>query len=162
MAQGDQLVGSLGGHDPGDTGARRDVAFLDLALGDELQGLGLERDKAARDSHTLGFVFLRNIDHAGLALGVEMGEALVHGHQETRSRAPAGAISARTACSTSLSRIKLSPTRNAATRERFNRAMSVGVAMPAFTDEEGTSWRHAAQGARWSQAWSRRYAGCGC
>ncbi len=58
-----------------------DIALLHLAGGDEGQCGGLHQHAARGGGAALGFRLGRDIDHGGLALGVEMGEAR---HQAVR------------------------------------------------------------------------------
>ncbi len=72
MAQRDQLVRPLGGHDAGDAGDRQDIALLGLALLDQRERLGGHGDEALGAGGALRRGLVRDVDHARLALVVEM------------------------------------------------------------------------------------------
>lgn len=83
MAEGDEVVGALGGHDPGDSGDGDDVAFGDAALEDAADGVGLHVHEGFGEGDAFGGFFGGNIDHAGGAALVEVGEFTVHGASAT-------------------------------------------------------------------------------
>ena len=85
MAQRDQLVRALGGHDAGDARGREHVALLGFALLDQRQRCRRHRDEAFRARGAMRHGLVGDVDHARLALLVEMGE-LGHGVHSSRSR----------------------------------------------------------------------------
>ena len=78
MAERDQLVGLLGGHDAGDAGGGQHVALLGLALLDQRQRRRRHGDEAFGARGALGGGLVGDVDHARLALVVEVRE-LGHG-----------------------------------------------------------------------------------
>ena len=74
MAQGDHVGGALGGLDSGHSSDGEHVALLDLAVGDRSRGLRLHEDLALRDGASVGWFFRGDIDHAGSAERIEVGE----------------------------------------------------------------------------------------
>ena len=79
MAKRDQVAGALGGLDGGDAGDAEDVALLGIAGADQRQGFGFHANAAGGTGNAFGFRLGADIDHVGLAGGIEMGEvALRH------------------------------------------------------------------------------------
>ena len=86
--------------------------FLALPARISLQRLGLHGHGALGDRGALGLGLAADIDHVGLAVGADMGEAPVSHRLRPRAAAGAPLSSARVAAATSACRIRLSPTRN--------------------------------------------------
>jgi hypothetical protein len=80
VAEGDQVGGALGGLDGGDSCGAEDFAFGDFGLGDGFEGGGGEGDKALGDGAAGGDGLGADVDHGGLAFGVEVGELWAMGH----------------------------------------------------------------------------------
>ena len=78
MAQGDQVAGFLGGHDAGQACYAQDIAFFGGAGLDDGQSFGLHADKTFGNGNAVRAGFAANVDHMGLALGVEVGEWVGH------------------------------------------------------------------------------------
>ena len=74
MTQRDRVRSALRGHDAGHARHRKHVAFLDLAVDDGGDGLGPHDDLAPSDGPAVRRLFRRDVDHAGVARRVEMGE----------------------------------------------------------------------------------------
>ena len=74
VAQRQQVRGLLRGLDAGHPGDREHVALGDGAGGDLRRGVGLHVHAAAGDGPTVGGVLGGDVDHAGTAERVEMGE----------------------------------------------------------------------------------------
>ena len=74
MAQRNQVTGLLGRHDAGDARDAQHVALLGRAALDDGQGFGLHGDAALGDRDAVGCGLGADIDHVGLALGIEVGE----------------------------------------------------------------------------------------
>lgn len=74
VAERDQVGGTFAGHDAGETGDAEDVAFLALAGFDHRQGVRLHEDASGRDGEAVGFRLGADVDHDGLAVGVEVCE----------------------------------------------------------------------------------------
>ena len=80
MAHGDERAGLLGGHDARHARACQDVALGRLALHDKRQRIGVHADEALGHGHALGDVLLGHIDHAHIALLIDMRQMLLLGH----------------------------------------------------------------------------------
>jgi hypothetical protein len=74
VTERDEFSRALCGHDPGDSGDGEHVAFGDLVMLDEGQGLGSHADGAGGAGDALGRVFGGDVHHPGLAVRVEVGE----------------------------------------------------------------------------------------
>ncbi len=74
MTERDQFGGALGRHDAGKPRHREHVALGDIARGDAGERLLAHHDAGARHRHPVGLRLVRDVDHSGAALGVEMGE----------------------------------------------------------------------------------------
>ena len=74
MAERDQLVRLLGGHDAGDARGGEHVAFLGAALLDQRQRRRRHGEEAFRARRAVGGGLVGDVDHARLALVVEMRE----------------------------------------------------------------------------------------
>ena len=74
VAQRDQLAGSLRGLDRGDARDADHVALLRMSAGDHLEGRRLHQDAAGGDRHPAGLGLGADVDHVGLAGGIEMGK----------------------------------------------------------------------------------------
>lgn len=74
MAEGNQLAGFFGGHDAGDSGGVEHLAFGGVACGEDLQSLRLHDDEAFGSGLAQGGLLGGNIDHAGGAGVIDMGE----------------------------------------------------------------------------------------
>ena len=74
MAQRDQIRGAFRRHDAGDARGSQHVALLGIAGNDQIERRLAHDDAAFRDRYTLGGRFGRDVDHAGLTPGVDMGE----------------------------------------------------------------------------------------
>src|SRR5215210_5351696 len=120
MAERDQVGRLFRGHDAGELRHREHVTFGCLLVADQLQGRGLHDDAGLGRRYTLGDVLGADINHAGVAALIEMGEV---------AHAACFRIS-RTAASTSGLRMKLSPIRNALAPTRAMRARSAGEPSP--------------------------------
>ena len=81
MAERDQLVRALGGHDAGEPGRAEHVALLGVALADQRQGLGLHDDAALRPGGPVGRGLVGDVDHVGRAAGIEVGERRARLHR---------------------------------------------------------------------------------
>src|SRR5208282_6139398 len=92
----------LGRHDAGDARSRQNVAFWRGSFGHGREGCGRKDDHGFGGRFAWRRFLARNVDHAGRAVFVEMGEVAHPG-----ILAP---ISRRVAAATSASRIRLSPT----------------------------------------------------
>src|SRR5204862_7469478 len=117
----DQVGRLLRGHDAGELRHGEHVAFGCLLVADQLQGRGLHDNAGLGRRHALGDVLGADIDHAGVAALIEMGE-VAHAACFTRI--------SRTAASTSGLRMKLSPIRKALAPTRAMRARSAGEPSP--------------------------------
>ena len=84
MAQGYEVGGTLRGHDARKSGYPDDVALAMASGDDEPQGVGLHPDAAPRDRDTVGGGLRRHVDHAGVALRVEVGQGVAHRVRDTR------------------------------------------------------------------------------
>ena len=103
MAQGDEVGGAFGTHDPGELCHPQDVALCEAARADPRQSFRRHHHPALGRGGTLGDVLAADVDHDGIAGGVEVSE-VAHAASARRRRV---------AAVTSGSRIRLSPTRNA-------------------------------------------------
>src|SRR5436190_9842117 len=121
MAERNQVGRLLRRHDAGELRHREHVAFGCLLVADQLQGRRLHDDAGPGRRHALGGVLGADIDHAGVAALVEMGEV---------AHAACFTSISRTAASTSGLRMKLSPIRNALAPTRAMRARSAGEPRP--------------------------------
>ena len=74
VAQRDQVGRPLGRLDAGDPGHGQHVALGDRAPGDQRRGLGLHEHLAAGDGPPVGRLLGGDVDHAGTAQRVEVGE----------------------------------------------------------------------------------------
>src|SRR2546425_7116116 len=74
MAQRNEVTGLLGSHDAGDARNAQYVTLLGGAALDDGQGGGLHDDAAFGDRDAVGCGLGADVDHVGLALGVEMGK----------------------------------------------------------------------------------------
>jgi hypothetical protein len=74
VAQRHQVGGALGALDGGDARDADHVALLRLPLGDEREGGRQHADEAAGARHAVRHVLGCDVDHMGLAGGVEMGQ----------------------------------------------------------------------------------------
>jgi hypothetical protein len=72
MTQGNQVAGPFRRHDRSDAGNAQHVAFFRGAGDDQLQGLGLHADGAGGHGNAVGVVLGGDVDHVGLAGGVEV------------------------------------------------------------------------------------------
>ena len=85
VAEGDEVAGFFCGHDGGDAGYAQYITFFGRAALHNGQGFGLHGDAAFGDCDAVGAGLVADVDHMGLALGVEVGEGR-HG-QDFRVRA---------------------------------------------------------------------------
>ena len=110
MAERDQLVRPLGGHDAGDPRGADHVALLGIAGEDQVERLPRHHDRAARRGGARGDRLVADIDHVGAAISRTrcVSRALI-----PAASAFSRASSARVAAATSACRIRLSPTRMA-------------------------------------------------
>src|SRR5690349_21607809 len=123
MAKRDQVRRALGAHDAGEPRDREHVALLDAALLNERERRGLHDDRALGGCHPFSLRLVGDVDHAGLALFVEMREL----RHRCYSAAAAGACrpsKVRVASVTSAWRIKDSPTRKMEAPTRCSRSRS--------------------------------------
>jgi hypothetical protein len=74
MAQRDQIGSFFRRLNASDTRDRKDVAFGVAAVDDHLQGLRQHTNEGLGHGLAMGHGFIRDIDHVGTALGVEMSE----------------------------------------------------------------------------------------
>jgi hypothetical protein len=82
VAQRHQVGGALGALDGGDARHADHVALLRLARGHQREGGRLHADEAGGARHAVRLGLGRDVDHVGLALGVEMGERGVMAQQQ--------------------------------------------------------------------------------
>ena len=74
VTERDQVAGFLGGHDAGDARNAEHVAFFGSARLDQRQGRSQHLDATDRDGHPVGRGLGADIDHVGLAPGIEVGQ----------------------------------------------------------------------------------------
>src|SRR3569623_586014 len=80
MAQWNEIGGAFRRHDAGDPRGAQHVAFLGVAVDNELERLGAHHHETFRHCNALGRILRRHIDHMRFALGVDMGEGrFAHG-----------------------------------------------------------------------------------
>ena len=80
VAEGYEVGGLLGAHDARDAGYGEDVALVEGVVGDEVKGFGLHCNAADCYGDALGVGLGADINHAGVAALVYVGEsALGHG-----------------------------------------------------------------------------------
>jgi len=63
-------------HDPGEPGSGQDIALRDPPFLDHAKGHGLHGDCASGHSLPPGFILLADIDHAGMAMSVDVSQPL--------------------------------------------------------------------------------------
>ena len=127
-------------HDPGDAGGRKHVALGHAPCKDEVERLRHHGDEAHGARGAGGDLLARHVDHAGLALVVEVAETRRHWAASARVNDPVR--SARVAAATSSCRIRLSPTRKARTPEP-RQAVEVGMGEDAALGDDDAVRRHA-------------------
>ena len=74
VAQRDQVGGFLRRHDPGNARGGKHVALCHRAVADRVEGLRRHSDAADRHGYAVRFSLGADIDHARLALRIEVGE----------------------------------------------------------------------------------------
>ena len=74
MTEGDQVAGLFGGHDGGDAGDAQHIAFFGGAVLHNGQGFGCHGNAAFGDRYAVGGGLAADVDHMGLALGIEVGQ----------------------------------------------------------------------------------------
>jgi beta-barrel assembly-enhancing protease len=77
VAEWNQVTGTLGGLDGGDAGDPQYVTLLGIACAYQRQGFGFHADTPGRAGNALGFGLGTDIDHVGLAGGIEMREVVL-------------------------------------------------------------------------------------
>ncbi|MNR56102.1 hypothetical protein D3C85_1766150 [compost metagenome] len=82
MAQRDQVRGLLGALDGGQAGDADDVALLGIAALQQRKGGRQHGDVAGGHRHAAGFRLVADVDHVGLAGGIEMGKRIHLDHRE--------------------------------------------------------------------------------
>ena len=90
VAERDQLAGALGGLDRGDARDAEHVALLRAAGFHHREGVGEHHDAAGGDRHAAAFGLCADVDHVGLAVGVEVGQraGVLCGHGASAGRRP--------------------------------------------------------------------------
>ena len=76
MTERDEVRYPFGCHEPGEPGSRQDIALRDPPLLDHAKGLALHGDCAPSHGLPPGFVFLTDINHAGVAMSVDVSQPL--------------------------------------------------------------------------------------
>ena len=74
MAERNEAVRALGGHDAGKPRGAQDVALHRIAFEHQIERLLAHDHAAFRDRYPFGRAFVGDIDHAGFAALVDMGE----------------------------------------------------------------------------------------
>ena len=78
MTHRDEVTRALGGHDPGDPGGAQHVAFGRIAGTDRCERRRVHSDPARRHRQPLRFRLGADIDHARVAVIIDVGEGLAH------------------------------------------------------------------------------------
>ena len=76
MAHRDEARRLLRGHDASHARASEHIAFRSLTLDDEVERFLMHRDEALGNGDALGVGLGRHVDHAHIALLVDVGELL--------------------------------------------------------------------------------------
>ena len=87
VAQRDQVAGALGAHDAGQSGNAEHITLFGGARLHQRQGGGQHADAATGHRHAVGAGLGADIDHVGLALGVEVGQGRIRGAHRQSVRA---------------------------------------------------------------------------
>jgi hypothetical protein len=85
VAQGDEVTGFFGALNACDSGNAQHIAFFGSARRDQRQSRRQHHDLARGNRHTSGAVFVTDIHHVGLALGIKVGQCggvLAHDRQD--------------------------------------------------------------------------------
>src|SRR5262249_26880662 len=109
MAKRNQLMRTLRRHDPGDARRAKHIAFLHVALEDEVERGGAHYDSILCNRDALRLVLHRHIDHMRVAGNADMSQ--FRQWRAFFSAASSPVSSARVAAETSSWRISDSPTR---------------------------------------------------
>src|SRR5690606_12285568 len=127
----DQIAGLLGCHDASHTRNADHVALLGVTINDGSKSFGRHANETFGDRRALGIRLGTDVNHVGLAFGIQMGKAVFSVRHHSLAQAAAARPSRlRVAPATSCWRMRLSPTRKLRMRTFSIRLQSSWVKMP--------------------------------
>jgi hypothetical protein len=74
MAKRDEVWRALGRHDPGQAGNGQNIALFRATFGNDIKGFAGHLDVAFGYGQARGAFLVRDIDHMGMPLAIEMAE----------------------------------------------------------------------------------------